>query len=361
MFSNSEAPKHFGRQLRRESARAAESIRKELAAHNSVSAAECARVAAELGLHSLTGDLVDAFGWFFAYPARVDPQCTARTALARALTELGYLESAPFLLGLRHVQMEPAGARPVDTASALRARCALGLAACTDLSEEDIIAQLNAALGDPDKTVRAEAARAIGRIGSTSAALVLRLRASLRGEEPEVLGACFSALLSIDSPSGIEFVSPFLRRRDRSAQEAASALARMRNYTAFRVLRNAFEDTSDASFEAFLLSAIALTYHPRALEFVVRLANSESSRSQTAAFEALVSACRVEEEYAQVAAAVDRVGHPQLQSEFSAYFKARKAPRAPARTRRPRPSQWPRDESAPPELFKAAGRDLSGV
>src|SRR5207249_2216642 len=128
-----------------------------------------------------------------------------------------------------------------------------------DLSDIQLLSHLIEILVDPDKTVRVEAARAIGRLNRPEAAVVLRLRALVGDEEPEALGACFSALLSIEGREGIGFVSRFLDSGEEVRSEAALAIGLLRTPEAFQILKQRWEHERQASFAAVLLSAIALT------------------------------------------------------------------------------------------------------
>src|ERR1039458_3482030 len=100
-------------------------------------------------------------------------------------------------------QLEPVWGGSSDTAGTLRATCALALVQCRSLVDSDLLAHLVELLADKDKAVRAEAVRAIEQVGSSSASLLLRLRAVLDADEPEVLGACYSGILRIEGVSVI--------------------------------------------------------------------------------------------------------------------------------------------------------------
>src|SRR5436190_529244 len=110
-----------------------DSLRKALANRNNYVAAKASKITVELGLKSLLPDLLSAFDRFFIDPVKSDPQCWAKNALVQALAALGHDESAVFIRGLRHIQMEPVWGGQEDTAAALRGNCALALVACRDL------------------------------------------------------------------------------------------------------------------------------------------------------------------------------------------------------------------------------------
>ena len=126
-------------------------------------------------------------------------------------------------------------------------------------------------LTDTDKTVRIEAARAIGQVGGASAALLLRLRALLGKDEPEVLGAVYSALLSVEGARAIALVAAALKEGDDLAAEAAFALAETRAAEALAALIARLRAGADAWFSSVLLSAIALTRLPEAIDFLLAL------------------------------------------------------------------------------------------
>src|SRR6185369_1670844 len=152
-----------------------------------------------------------------------------------------------------------------------------------------LLSHLIEILVDRDKTVRVEAARAIGRLSRPEAGLLLRLRALTGDDEPEALGACLSALLSIEGRQGIEFVSRFLERRAEDGAEAALALGLMRTPEAVQALKERWSQERDASFAAVLLSALALSRQPEAIAFLIHLVETDST-SAVAALAALASA-----------------------------------------------------------------------
>jgi HEAT repeat protein len=287
---------------------ATEALRKALRHRSNYYVAKAARVAAELSLASLVPDLLAGLDRFFTDPVKSDPQCWAKNAIVQALADLGHGESATYLRGLHHVQMEPVWGGQADSAGPLRAKCALGLVQCRDLSDTQLLSHLIELLVDDDKTVRVEAARAIGRIDRAEAALLLRLRALVGDPEPEVLGACFSALLGIEEAQGIAFVSRFLDRGEEAVGEAALALGLTHDAGALKILRDRWERKRDP----VLLTAIALTNLPEALDFLIEQVAADS----LSALEALASARLSAEVRTRIAAAVESTGNPRLRVAF---------------------------------------------
>ena len=174
-----------------------------------------------------------------------------------------------FLRGMRHIQLEPVWGGRSDTAGTLRATCALALVQCRTLTEADLLAHLVELFGDKDKAVRVEVARAIEQVGSTSALLLLRLRAVLGADEPEVLGACYSGVLHIEGMKAISWVARFLATGDDPAAEAALAIAGTHTLEGFFALKACLAEAADPWFRSVVLSAIALTRQDPAMEFLL--------------------------------------------------------------------------------------------
>ncbi len=271
---------------------ALEPLRKLLAHRNNYVVAKAADLVAKFRLTALVPELLAAFDRFFKDPIETDPQCWAKNSLARTLAALECQDAAVFLRGMRHSQFEPVWGGRSDTAGGLRANCALALVQCRTLPETDLLVYLIELLADKDKSVRGEVVRAIEQVGSPAAALLLRLRAVLGADEPEVLGACYSGILAIEGVTAIPWVARFLAAADDSAAEAALAIASTRSPEAFSALRERFLDTrsldrSGPWFGSVVLSAIALTRQEAALEFLLELARKKSPDAEAAA-EAIV-------------------------------------------------------------------------
>ncbi len=165
--------------LLRESApaEATPALRRALGGRVNLVVAKAAKIAGELQLQPLIPDLLGAFDRLFEDPVKRDPQCWGKNAVAGAFKDLGYSESAPFLRGLKHRQMEPVWGGEADTAENLRGTCLLALIACPDLDRGEILRVCVDALTEKAHMIRKEAARALGQIDGNEAALVLRFKA----------------------------------------------------------------------------------------------------------------------------------------------------------------------------------------
>jgi len=306
--------------LRQESTKVrVEGLRKALSHRNNFIVSKAADLAREFALANLTPDLLAAFDRFFEVPVKTDPQCWAKNALSRALAALEHQEADVFLRGMRHIQMEPVWGGLSDTAGTLRATCALALVPCRSLSETDLLAHLLELLGDKDKAVRAEVARAIEQVGSPSASLLLRLRAVLGADEPEVLGACYGGILRIEGVGAVPWIRRFLAAADDSSGEAALAIAGTHSPEGFHALQESFGKADDPWWRSVLLSAIALTRQDEALEFLLDLVRTESLSAE-AAIEAVLRSAPSEEVIKRLEQLV--AGNPRLQRTFATHRSA---------------------------------------
>lgn len=287
-------------------------VKKSLTHRSNFIVGKAARLAEDKGLFDLLPDLLAAYDRFFIHPEKTDPQCWAKNALSRALAALGCRDGDVFLRGLRHHQPEPTWGGRSDSAGALRANCAHALIGCEGIDNRELLVILLDPLVDEDKSVRLETVRALAQLGQI-AVPVLRLRAMIHSqppEEPEVLGQCFSALLAIGGADAIPFVARFLEAGDDPAGEAAFALAETRNPAALAALLRRQKDFADEWFSGVLLSAIALTRLPEAIDFIIALIEREE-RDASRAIEAL-SRVANEEQHARLVHVVEGTGSPRL-------------------------------------------------
>lgn len=244
-------------------------LRRGLDSRRAPVAAKAARLVGELSLINFAAELAAAFDRFMIEPVKSDRGCVAKTAIARALVELGEPRETVFLRGVRHRQPEPAYGGPVDTAAELRGICAHGLAGS---GHPDAVLELVNLLVDPEWQVRAEAPRALGSSGRFVAEPLLRLKALSGDKEPDVVAECLGGLLAIDSERSLDFVAGFLDSREPGlAQAAALALGESRQEEAVAVLKEACGRCSDPELRRTLLLSIAMTRRPPAFDFLIVL------------------------------------------------------------------------------------------
>lgn len=264
---------------------AGEQLRRALAHKNSHLIAAAAEIVGEHELLDLEPDLVQTFTTLLSQPAKSDPGCCAKHALADALYRLEAAAEAVFLPGVRHVQMEPTWGGQADTAAALRGVCALGL---VRMHHPRALLELARLLADPESDARIAAVRALGYAGDPASAPLLCFKALIGDERPEVIYECFLALLKLDAATALPFVADFLRRGDPAlAESAALALGESRQAGAFPLLCAAWENTFDADLRRTLLLAIATLRTEPAIAYLLTIVRAEARVHADAALDAL--------------------------------------------------------------------------
>jgi len=276
-------------QVRREGADASlPHLRKALGDRVNLVVAKAAEVAGALRIEELTPDLLSTFDRLFEDGAKRDPQCWGKNAIARALKEMDYNLSAPFLRGAVHVQMEPVWGGSQDTAGALRGICLLALPGCGDIERIDVMRHLVNALTEEDPMVRADAARALGAMGGDESALVLRLKARVGDKESSVTGQTLESLLIVERAQALPFVKAFLEPMGgAAAEEAALALGSSRIAGTVDVLLEAWESAMGAEYREAVLRALSISRDDRAVEFLKKMASEGRDRDAKAARAAL--------------------------------------------------------------------------
>lgn len=298
-------------------------LRKALAAKNNFIAAKAADLVQEFNITALTPDLLAAFDHFFENPEKNDPQCWAKNTLSRALAAFEHQDAEVFLRGMRHHQFEPVWGGRSDTAGTLRATCALALVQCRTVHEPELLAHLIDLVFDNDKSVRVEIVRAIEQVGSNSASLLLRMRAVLGNDDPEILGACYSGVLRLEGVNAIAWVSRFLAPGDDDAAEAALAISGTHSPEGFEALRNCLGKAIDSGsidpwFRSVVFSAIALTRQDAAIEFLLEEVRKESMDAEVA-IEAVMRWMPSEEVIQRLESLVK--ANPRLAKAFAAHRK----------------------------------------
>ena len=291
-------------------------LRRALMSH-SLLAGKAARLARERGLSELADDMAAAFERFLADPASDDKGCIAKTEIARTLLELEEPRRELFLAGSRHVQPEPSFGKPVDAAAELRGICAHGL-----FASGHRLAVLEAVrlLADPEWRVRAEAARSLTGSSRLEAEPVLRLKALLGDEEPEVVSECFAALLHLAREEALDFVAGFLDGPPLVAQAAALALGESRLEGAVGALTAVYGTCADPELRRTLLLAVAMTRREPAFDYLFQLvANARPGRAAEA-LAALAIHRHDEGLVERVEGVVRERGEPELRAVFRREF-----------------------------------------
>jgi HEAT repeat protein len=285
-------------------------LRNALTDRVSLVVAKAAQICGELHAIALFPDLKAAFEQMFESK---DAQCWAKNALAKTLKDLGLQESAFFLRGIRHVQMEPVWGGSEDTAATLRGICAMGLVQCTDLPRDEVLRCLIDALVDKVASVRGDAVRSLEQMGGREVLLLLRLKARLGDEEPRVAGEVLEAILHMEGQIAIPFVTGFLQHKNEEvADEAALALGASRLPQVFDPLKRAWEQRPSPVY----LRALSLSRLENALDFLLNLLEKGRRRDAEEALYALELHKGTEDVVKRVEEVVRVLGNPKLTSIF---------------------------------------------
>jgi hypothetical protein len=249
-----------------ESAASLTTLRAVLSGTSNHAAAAAADIAAEFEIAGLVAELVTAFERFLVQPLRSDPGCAAKAAIANALYRIGAPEIAVYLKGIRHVQLEPVWGGKADTATQLRGTCGLALVRAR---YPDYLVELADLLADREAPVRKMAAQALAYSENPAAVPLLRLKALLADDDPQVLGEVLLALLALAPRPSLAFAAQFLDRSPEVAEAAALALGGSRIADALAVLTAWWERNFDPALRRSALLAIAMLKHDDALLYLL--------------------------------------------------------------------------------------------
>jgi hypothetical protein len=288
-------------------------LRKALADRSNLIVAEAAKTATELHLSELIPDLLTTFDRLFEEPVKSDPKCWGKTAIVKALARLDYSESAPFVRGSQHIQMEPVWGGQEDSAVQLRANSFLALVQCTDVTRFEVLRQLVNAMSDPADPVRIEAVRAMHQLGGEECSLLLRLKARVGDRRPVIIGHVFDALLNMERDQAVPFVAEYLSSGDEALRdEAALALGASRLSGGLKELVETWKSIRSEGFSEVLLRAISSSRLPEAIEFLLDLLRNGTARGSAAAAEAL----KLHEASSEIRTLIDEAKRNRSQAEL---------------------------------------------
>jgi hypothetical protein len=260
--------------------------------------------------------LATAFDRFYADGS--DKGCPAKTALAGALYELGHTDSAAFIRGMHHIQLEASFGPSVDVAAEMRGLCALGLAR---MGYPDVLLELAELLVDKEFQPRVMAVRAVAYTASEDGAPLLRMKALAGDPEPEVVAECLIGLMKLSPKKSMPFVARFLGSSDLSMVEfAAQAIGGSRTMAAFELLQQQWESHLQSDPRRPLLLGIAMTRQPAAIDFLIERIMDDRPTPAADAIRAMVIYKHDEAIKAKVHAIVSQRGESELTAAMTKAF-----------------------------------------
>lgn len=286
--------------------------------------AKSAKLTAEFELKNLVPDLCTTFERLLIDPVKTDPQCWGKNAIAKALKDMGHDESAIFLKGVHHVQLEPVWGGQEDTAANLRATCALALLQCTDLLREDKLWLVMPLLTESSADLRKDAAAALESLEGREAALLLRIKARMGDEDAMVTGQVLESLLRVERDGAVPFVVEFLRSPHPEVQEeAALALGASRLATAVTTLKNAFGDKHRLLDAEVFCRALSISRREEAIDFLLEVLRKDRLSDAQAALQALTLYRDSKEVRNRIEQTVVTRTEPEIQRDYKKAFEAR--------------------------------------
>jgi hypothetical protein len=256
-------------------------------------------------------------------PLKTDPKCWGKEAISKALNNLGHADSAIFLKGVQHVQMEPVWGGEEDTATTVRATCALALLQCTDLTREDKLWPIMRLLTERSPSLRKDAALALESLGGREAALLLRIKARMGDNDPTVTGQILESLLRIEREAAVPFAVDLLRSAAPDVrEEAALALGASRLTAAVTALKNALSEKHPPLDCEVLCRALSISRHEEAIEFLLQVVRTRRPNEAVAALDALKLYRDSKEVRNRVSEVVANRTEPEIQRNFTSLFCA---------------------------------------
>jgi hypothetical protein len=207
-----------------------------------------------------------------------DPGAEAKEAILRALVDWEADLPDLYLKAARWEQFAPIMHGRKDVAAECRGLAALGIAQTRGGAQgpDAAVMLLIDLLADPEAATRVRVAQALGLWRGPEGAPVLRLKAHVGDEEPQVLGEVLAALLRHDPRGQLPFVEGFLHDEDsRIVEAAALALGESRLVAALPALAAAYASLARDPVHTSVLMAIALLRHEDSLAWLLaRLADA---------------------------------------------------------------------------------------
>jgi len=280
---------------------------------------EAAKVAAALELRELIPDLAAAFLRLIDAPATSDKGCHGKKRLVEALLQLDADTPEVYLAGLRCVQREGAFGEPIDTAAPLRGLCAHAL---FHISHRDAVVEVAPLLMDREPEARSEAAAALGTSDEEACGALLHLKVLAGDKEPDVLGACYKALLRLAPRRYLPLVGEALGSGDAAAEAAAIALGESRLPEAVPLLQRALATAGASRHDEGLLLGLALHRSDEASAHLLSLIEQAPEARAAAALNALALHRHDDRLAARVRAAVAARGSKRLQRVLEDRFGA---------------------------------------
>jgi HEAT repeat protein len=210
--------------------------------------------------------------------------------------------------------MEASFGPPVDEAAKLRAQCALGLVRTRHPQAMTAVANL---LADKQPHARVGAIRALATNGGEAGILLLRYKAIIGGDDPEVLAECFTGLLASDFTRSLPFIATFMDSEDEDvSQSAILAIGSQHRPEAFSALREKWDRSLYSEIRGTLLTAVAMVRVDEATDFLIELLGSSATPTAIQVTRVLAAYHREERIRERVKEVIQERGSVELRTAF---------------------------------------------
>jgi HEAT repeat protein len=282
-------------------------------------AARAAAIIGQLRRTVLVDEMIAAFERFLTDSKYPDRGCTALTAIAKTLYELGESRGeAVFLRGVTHIQKEGSFGPPVDVATELRGVCGLAL---VRIGHRDAMLHLVSLLADPEPQVRMVAARGLAYIDQPAAALLIRFKLLTGDRENEVFAECMNALVRLQPTRAAEFLGQFLDDSDPDIRAStAVALGETRQADALELLKGRLRTEGQPDVRRAILISAGLLRLPAAVDWLVSRVAEGPIHDAANAIEAMSLYRRDTAVGERVKAAMAGRQEAEIQRAFAKYF-----------------------------------------
>lgn len=290
-----------------------------------------AEIVAANELSELAPDLINAY-----CRLENDPGCLTRTAIVKALDKLDKLDepmpsgnTSLLLTALNYHQLELAHPGFEDAAAAIRAICARYLARMNHPQAHFILADLLLDCEDladrlisRERPVRVAAVQALTYLAEPEDELLLRFKAMVGDAAVEVIGECFTGLMTMSPQRSLSFVARFLDadQPNSTVESAALAIGNSHLPEALPILLRFWDENPYESVHQRLLLPIALHRSEAAFAHLLNIAKTGKRSVAEAALPALFlyTGDRYVE---QVRQAVESRGDAFLRARFRDVFE----------------------------------------
>ena len=290
-------------------------VRKALKDAHQLMVGQAALMCGEYMFHDMDKDLITAYRRFLENPVKKDPNCRAKTAIARALVELDCQDYNFFIEGIKYRQFEPVWGGSIDTAVDLRLACAVGL---TNTSYSRALIELVPLLYDMEPQVRIGVVGVFSRTEPFASEAVLHGKILSGDSEPAVITEALTELIRISPEASMDFVSGYFDKKENPAflESLALTLGASRLEEALKVLQTCWDKEPLKKRAVIFLRGAALHRSEEAFSWLIGIVAEGDTQSARFVLEELSMYHTDEKLTSRLKSALSQRGDENLLSFF---------------------------------------------